>query len=38
MAPYEWNKCGMSINATWGKCDEKLLNDTLGVENGSVQI
>ena len=38
MATYECNKCGMSVNATCGKCDEKLLNDTLEVENGSVQI
>ena len=28
----------MSVNATYGKCDEKLLNDMLEVENGSVQI
>jgi len=28
----------MSVNATCGKCDEKLLNDKLEVENGSVQI
>ena len=28
----------MSVNAKCGKCDEKLLNDTLEIENGSVQI
>ncbi len=28
----------MSVNAICGKCDEKLLNDTMEVENGSVQI
>ena len=28
----------MSVNATCGKCDGKLLNDKLEVENGSVQI
>jgi len=38
MATYECNKCGMSVNATCGKCDAKLLNDTLEIENGSVQI
>ncbi len=38
MATYECNKCGMSVNATCAKCDEKLLNDTLETENGSVQI
>ena len=38
MATYECNQCGMSVNATCGKCDEKLLNDLLEVENGSVQI
>ncbi len=38
MATYECNNCGMSVNATCGKCDGKLLNDTLEIENGSVQI
>ena len=38
MATYECNKCGMSVNATCRKCDEKLLKDMLEVENGSVQI
>ncbi len=38
MATYECNKCGMSVNATCGKCDAKLLNDTLEIENSSVQI
>ena len=38
MTIYEFNKCGMSVNATFGKCDEKLLNHTLEVENGLVQI
>ena len=39
MATYECNKCGMSINATCGKCDETLINDTLELDNGSnVQI
>ena len=39
MATYECNKCGMSVNATCGKCDETLINDTLVLDNGSnVQI
>ncbi len=38
MTTNECNKCGMSVNATCEKCDEKLLNDMLEVENGSVQI
>ena len=38
MATCECNKCGMSVNAICGKCDEKLLNVSLEVENGSVQI
>ena len=28
----------MSVNATCGKCDAKLSNDTLEIENGLVQI
>ena len=39
MATYECNKCGMSVNATCGTCDETLINDTLELDNGSnVQI
>ena len=39
MATYECKKCGMSVNATCGKCDEFLLSDTLELDNGSnVQI
>ena len=38
MVTYEFKKCRMSVNATSRKCAEKLLNDTLEVENGSVQI
>ena len=36
MATYECNKCGMSVSPTSGKSDEKLLNDTLEIENSSV--
>ena len=39
MTTYECNKCGMSVNATCGKCDETLVNDNLELNNGSnVQI
>ena len=39
MTTYECNKCGMSVNATCGKCDETLVNDNLELDNGSnVQI
>ena len=39
MATYECNKCGMSVNATCGKCDETLVHDMLELDNGSnVQI
>ena len=39
MATYECNKCGMSVNATCGKCEQSLINDTLDLKNGSaVQI
>tara|TARA_B100001248_G_C27029624_1_gene295838 strand:- start:165 stop:344 length:180 start_codon:yes stop_codon:yes gene_type:complete len=37
METYECNKFGMSINATFGKCVEKLLNDILALDNVSVQ-
>ena len=39
MATYECSKCGMSVNATCGKCNDQLVNDTLKLEDGSeVQI
>ena len=39
MATYKCNKCGMSVNATCGKCDETLVNDHLELYNRSnVQI
>ena len=37
METYKYNKCRMSVNATCGKCGEKLLNDILELDNGSVQ-
>ena len=39
MATYECSNCGMSVNATCGKCDAPLVDDVLKPENGSeVQI
>ena len=39
MATYECSKCGMSVNATCGKCDAPLENDMLTLDDGSeVQI
>ena len=39
MATYEWSKCGMSLNATCGKCDALLVNDVLVKDSGDkVQI
>ena len=39
MATYECSNCGMSVNATCGKCDAPLVDDMLMLENGSeVQI
>ena len=39
MATYECSECGMSVNATCAKCDAKLVNDTLTIDEGKqVQI
>ena len=39
MTTYECSNCGMSVNATCGKCDAPLVDDKLKLENGSeVQI
>ena len=39
MATYECSKCGMSVNASCGKCNEPLVDDVLKLANGSeVQI
>ncbi len=39
IATYVCNKCGISVNATCGKCNETLVNDNLELDNGSnVQI
>ena len=33
MATYECSKCGMSVNATCGKCNDPLINDSLKLED-----
>ncbi len=39
MATYECRKCGMSGNATCGKCDAPPLNHTLTLDDGTaVQV
>ena len=39
MTTYECSKCGMSVNATCGKCSELLVNDMLKLNDGNeVQI
>ena len=39
MATYECAKCGMSVNATFDKCNSPLQNDNLSLEDGKkVQI
>ena len=36
---YECNKCGMSVNAQCGKCNDPLVNEQLTLDNGNtVQI
>ena len=32
MATYECNNCGMSVNATCGKCNSQLVDDSIEVE------
>ena len=39
MATYECSNCGMSVNATCGKCNDHLVDDILKKDDGSeVQI
>lgn len=39
METYKCSKCGMSVNATCGKCNAPLVNDVLKLDNGKeVQI
>ena len=34
METYKCSKCGMSVNATCGKCDAPLVNDVLKLDDG----
>ncbi len=38
MATYECSICGMSVNATCGKCNEPLVDDTIDVDGTEVQV
>ena len=38
MATYECDVCGMSVNATCGKCDAPLENGAITVEGTDVQV
>jgi len=39
MATYECSKCGMSVNATCGKCDQPLVDAKISLDDGStVQV
>ena len=36
MATYECRSCGISVNATYAKCNAPSVNDTLRKDDGSV--
>ena len=38
MSTYECSKCGMSVNATCGKCNSPLVDDNIDVDGAQVQI
>ena len=38
MSTYECSICGMSVNATCGKCNESLVDDTIDVDGSEVQV
>ena len=38
MATYECSKCGMSVNATCGKCNAPLVDDTIEADGAKVQV
>lgn len=38
MATYECDVCGMSVNATCGKCDAPLENGSITVDGADVQV
>ena len=38
MATYECSICGMSVNATCGKCNEPRVDDTIDADGCEVQV
>ena len=38
MATYECSICGMSVNATCGKCNEPLVDGIIDVDDSQVQV
>ena len=38
MATYECSICGMSVNATCGKCNAPLVDDTIDADGSEVQV
>ncbi len=38
LSTYECSKCGMSVNANCGKCNEPLVNDVIDVEGTNIQV
>ena len=38
MATYVCSKCGMSVNATCGKCNAPLVDDTIDADGTKVQV
>ncbi len=39
MATYKCSICGMSVNASCGKCNDQLVNDTITLDDGKeVQV
>ena len=38
MATYECSKCGMSVNATCGKCNTPLVDGTIEADGAKVQV
>ena len=38
MATYECSLCGMSVNASCGKCDAPLVDDSIDADGSQVQI
>ena len=38
MATYECSNCGMSVNATCGKCNAPLVDDTIEADGAKIQV